>query len=231
MAMLKQSPSKNLRSKGFKLKNVLQICVLLVICIWFLHQVKHSYDGKKEFQEDNATFSEMQSERQSIKLGRKDPHVQMQQSALEKDRHGDGELRTTFEELVENKPEEIEDEGRGGGDDEIDGHDQEKSEDEEAEDVEDLIDEEDREREDGTEEQENEEMGNQIDVESLSVKQVQYEGERHSEAREEHYEGDDASRLMQNNHDRSTEFSVSGLRKLMEERVEKAVNIELEPGN
>ncbi|KAK2660049.1 hypothetical protein Ddye_006582 [Dipteronia dyeriana] len=230
--MLKQSPSKNLRSKGFKVKNVLQICVLLVICIWFLHQVKRSYNENKAFKEDTVTFSEMQSEHESVKLGRKDLHVQMHQPALEKARHGEGEVRTAIEELIENKAEESEDEGRGGGDDEIDGHDQEKSEDEESEEVEDLIDEDDREREDGSEEQESEEMGNQMDDESLSVNLAQYEGERHSEAREEGYKGDGASRaLMQNNRATSNEFSSGGLRMLMQKRVENTENIELEPGN
>ncbi|KAK1555619.1 hypothetical protein Q3G72_029113 [Acer saccharum] len=183
-------------------------------------EVKRSYDENKAFKEDTATFSEMQSEHESIKLGRKDLHVQMHQPALDKARHGEGEVRTTIEELIENKAEESEDEGRGGGDDEIDGHDQEKSEDEESDEVEDLIDEDDREREDGSEEQESEEMGNQIDDESLSVNQAQYEG-------------DDPSRaLIRNNRaTTSNEFSSGGLRKLMDERVENTENIELEPGN
>lgn len=225
--MLKQCPNKNLRSKGFKVKNVLQICVLLVICLWFLHQVKHSYDEKKAFQEDAATFSEMQSELGSIKLGRKDLHVPVQESDLENDRNRE----RAFEKLVENKNDEIEDEGRGGGDDEIDGHDQDKPEDEESEEVEDLIDEEDREREDGSEDQENEEMGNQFEDESLSLDQAQYEGKIHSEASEERYTGDDAARaLMQDRHAMRTEFPLSGLRKLMEEPVENIENIQLEPG-
>ncbi|KAK4850261.1 hypothetical protein QYF36_005228 [Acer negundo] len=182
-------------------------------------EVKRSYDENKAFKEDTATFSEMQSEHESVKLGRKDLNVQMHQPALEKARHGEGEVSTAIEELIENKADESEDEGRGGGDDDIDGHDQEKSEDDESEEVEDLIDEDDREREDGNEEQESEEMGNQIDDESLSVNQVQYEG-------------DDPSRaLMQNNRATSNEFSSSGLRKLMDERVENTENIELEPGN
>ncbi|TXG52587.1 hypothetical protein EZV62_021756 [Acer yangbiense] len=162
----------------------------------------------------------MQSEHESVKLGRKDLNVQMHKPSLEKARHGEGEVRTAIEELIENKAEESEDEGRGAGDDEIDGHDQEKSEDEESDEVEDLIDEDDREREDGSEEQESEEMGNQIDDENLSVNQAQYEGDDPSKA------------LMRNNlATTSNEFSSGGLRKLMDERVENTENIELEPGN
>ncbi|GMH03219.1 hypothetical protein Nepgr_005058 [Nepenthes gracilis] len=38
--MLKQSTSRNQRSKALKIKHALQICLLLVISIWILHQLK-----------------------------------------------------------------------------------------------------------------------------------------------------------------------------------------------
>nr|GMD89201.1 proline-, glutamic acid- and leucine-rich protein 1-like [Ipomoea batatas] len=44
--LLKQSSSRNLRAKGFKLKHGVQICVILAICIWLLYQVNKSYSKK-----------------------------------------------------------------------------------------------------------------------------------------------------------------------------------------
>lgn len=167
MSSLRQSPSKNLRSKGFKVKNVLHICLLLAICIWLLYQVKHFYNEKKGYM-DTATVSEVQSANGSLKLGRKDVRSQTLQTALEVDRQEDQEglLNMEFEEVVENKMEKSEEEGRGGGDDEIDGRDQEKLEEEESEDAEDLIDEADT-VEDESEEQENEGAGSHFEDGSL----------------------------------------------------------------
>ncbi|OMO50872.1 hypothetical protein CCACVL1_30176 [Corchorus capsularis] len=125
--MLKQSASRNQRYKGFKVKHVLQICVLLALCIWLLNQVKNNYEknGSGILQEA------------AMKLGRKDLDPQVQRSSNENE-DVEGE-----EEVEEIKAEETEDDGRGGGDDEIDGRNREKAEEE----VEDLIDEEDRDKE------------------------------------------------------------------------------------
>ncbi|PQQ10772.1 neurofilament medium polypeptide [Prunus yedoensis var. nudiflora] len=54
--MLKQSPSRNQRSKGFKVKHALQMFLLLAICIWLLYQLKHSHD-KKAYEESSAKIS------------------------------------------------------------------------------------------------------------------------------------------------------------------------------
>lgn len=127
--MIKQSAARNQRYQGFKVKHVLHICALLALClcIWLLNHYKNTYDNKGTGISQKATSEHGGA----IKLGRKDldPHVP--------------EVEVE-EEVEEIKPEEAEDDGKGGGDDEIDGHDQEKAEGEESEEVEDLIDEEDR---------------------------------------------------------------------------------------
>ncbi|OMO75278.1 hypothetical protein CCACVL1_16237 [Corchorus capsularis] len=76
--MFKKSPSRNQRSKGIKVKHVLQVCVLLGVCFWLIYQVKHSHDKRKEFDEKDAKVSvKTQSEDVILKFGRKDlPHVQ-----------------------------------------------------------------------------------------------------------------------------------------------------------
>ncbi|OAY23104.1 probable ATP-dependent RNA helicase ddx56 [Manihot esculenta] len=213
--MLKHSPGRNQRSKGFKVKHFLQICLLLTICIWLLNQLRNSYDKQKAFENSTGDIlDKVQSEHPVIKLGRKDLLPQVEETSLEIESDGDkAELEEEIEEL---KPDDIDDDGRGGGDDEIDGHDQERAEDEETEEVEDLIDVDDRERDVGNEEQDSEEKGNQLEDASSVNHQAQHEGERNSqEAREEHYKGDDASSsVVHNTRTRSTEFQIGGMRKI-----------------
>ena len=73
--MIKRSPSRNNRSKGIKVKHVLQIILLLGVCFWLIYQVKHSHDKKKEFEENDAKVSVgTQTAYQTLKLGRKDLH-------------------------------------------------------------------------------------------------------------------------------------------------------------
>lgn len=229
LTMLKQSPSKYQRTKGFKVKHAIQICLLLAICIWLLYQVKPSHEEKTTYEESSKKKAEkMLSGREIIKFGRKDLHPQVEDTTLEI------EGKEEFEEEVEDsKPEESEDEGRGGGDDEIDGHDQERIEDEESEEVEDVVDEEDREREERSEEIDGEGKETQIEDVSFSEDQAQTEGERNTlEARNEHYEGDNASSgVVQNTRTMSTEFEIGGLRKVKEQHVENAEKIEVEPDN
>lgn len=192
--MLKQSPSKNLRSKGFKVKHVLQICLLLAICFWLLHQVRHSYGERKAYEQSAGKLVEMQNEHESIKLGRRDLRLPVQETTSETDKQGaGGEFAVESDEKEMIKPENSKDEGRGGGDDEIDGNDQEKSEEEDSEEVEDLIDEEDREREDETEEQESQELENEVEDERLLVNQGQYGGDSNAKARKEQSKGENAA--------------------------------------
>ncbi|PQM42800.1 neurofilament medium polypeptide [Prunus yedoensis var. nudiflora] len=214
--MLKQSPSRNQRSKGFKVKHALQMFLLLAICIWLLYQLKHSHD-KKAYEESSAKISgKMQNGHETIKLGRRSLHPRVEETSLDIGRDREKEEESE-EEVDESKDEESEEEGRGAEDDEIDGHDQERSE-EESEGVEDLIDEEDTERE-----EENEEKGNDLEIPRLLEDQAQNEDTRNTqEAREEQYKGDDASSAVkQNTQKLSSEIEVGSLRKVKEEEVDK----------
>lgn len=45
--MLKQSPSRNQKSKGSGTKQAFQICLVLAICIWLIYQSKQLYGVNK----------------------------------------------------------------------------------------------------------------------------------------------------------------------------------------
>ncbi|KAL5559868.1 hypothetical protein UlMin_036079 [Ulmus minor] len=207
--MLKQSPSRNQRSKEFKVKHALHICLLLAICIWLLYQLKHNHDKKKAYGDSSSKLSgKLQNGNEIIKLGRRDLQPRVKEASFEI------KMPEGKEEVEESKLEEIDgDDGRGGGDDEIDGRDQERAEEEESEEVEDLIDDEDREREEETDELESEDKG--VDFEDVnSLDQTQHEGKSNTqEAREVHYKDDDASNNMKT-------LSLN-LRKVQEEEVEQ----------
>lgn len=174
--MLKQSPSRSQRAKGFKVKHALQICLLLAICIWFLYQVNCSRDKKAAFVD---SFIEILGKTQDnghkivIKLGRRSLHPRMEDgSSLEIDNHGANEDELQDEVVEEVKPEE-ETEAIGREED-VDVLDQERVEEEEQEEVEDLIDE-DREREEVNGEQDTEES-DQYDLDDLhSSEEIQNE--------------------------------------------------------
>ncbi|XVE70264.1 hypothetical protein DITRI_Ditri10aG0058400 [Diplodiscus trichospermus] len=175
--MLKQPAARNQRYKGFKVKHFLQICALLALCVWLLNQFRNTYDMK-----GTGISQRVTTEHGALKLGRKDLDPQVQGLAAEKSESWEVEVE---EEVEESKPEETEYDGRGGGDDEIDGHDQEKVEDEESEEVEDLIDEEDREK------------LNQIEDLSLLEDETINEGEENlQDPIEEQYKSDDASSTL-----------------------------------
>ncbi|KAM0977028.1 hypothetical protein ACFX15_019333 [Malus domestica] len=178
--MLKQSPSRNQRSKGFKVKHAVQISLLLAICIWLLYQLKHSHD-KKAYEESSGTISgKMQKGDAIIKLGRRDLHPRVDETSLDNGRHKEKE--DSEEEMDESKS------------DEIDGHDLERAE-EESEGVEDLIDEEDTEREEESEEQESDE-----EILKLLDDQSRSEDTRNTEEmREENYKADDAPGAVKQN--------------------------------
>ncbi|XVF45808.1 hypothetical protein PTKIN_Ptkin02bG0236600 [Pterospermum kingtungense] len=76
--MFKKSGSRNQRSKGIRMKHVLQISLLLGVCFWLIYQVKRSHDKRKEFDEKDAKASvKAEIDDVIIKFGRKDlPHVQ-----------------------------------------------------------------------------------------------------------------------------------------------------------
>ncbi|KAG4209635.1 hypothetical protein ERO13_A03G213300v2 [Gossypium hirsutum] len=76
--MFKKISSRNQRSKGIRIKHVLQICLLLGVCFWLIYQVKRSHDKRKEFDAKDAKVSvKEQADDLILKFGRKDlPHVQ-----------------------------------------------------------------------------------------------------------------------------------------------------------
>lgn len=71
--MIKRFPGRNHRSKGIKVKHVLQIILLLGVCFWLIYQVKHNHDKKKEFAKDAKLLASTQTD-PILKLGRKDLH-------------------------------------------------------------------------------------------------------------------------------------------------------------
>lgn len=71
--MIKRNPSsRNQRSKGFKVKHVLQAILLLGVCFWLIYQVKHNHDKKKEFDKNDTKLPIITETDQILKLGRKD---------------------------------------------------------------------------------------------------------------------------------------------------------------
>ncbi|KAJ8572447.1 hypothetical protein K7X08_008958 [Anisodus acutangulus] len=152
LTMYKQSPGRNHRSKGIKVKNVLQICLLLAVCFWLIYQVKHSHDKKKEFDEnDTKTPTKTESSNELVKLGRKDllprgiegldtvneKHREKPENETVEEEEGN---KPEVEDLEENNTKKKNDEQKEDGEDEVDDHDQEKS-DVEADQEEDVVDE------------------------------------------------------------------------------------------
>ncbi|KAL8145364.1 hypothetical protein AgCh_003523 [Apium graveolens] len=134
--MLKQSPSRNQRSRQFKVKHALQICLLLAICIWLLYQAKQTCH-KNLASEESSRTGKLSNAYGIFKLGRKGLDPQLKEIIADirrsenvgigqEDKLGKGEGNIT-----------------GVGNDGIDGLDQEKDEEEEPELLEDLIDEDD----------------------------------------------------------------------------------------
>lgn len=103
--MYRQSPKRHQKSKGFRLKHVLQICVLVAVCFWLIYQVKHSHDKRKQFDENDAKSSrDVEMHNAVLKLGRKD--LNPQEKGPNKDLESHDE--ETEEEIVEeDKNEEV----------------------------------------------------------------------------------------------------------------------------
>ncbi|KAF6142181.1 hypothetical protein GIB67_037099 [Kingdonia uniflora] len=186
--MFRHSPSRNQRSKGFKIKQALQICLLLAVCTWLLYQIKHSYDKKKVYDETSKKISETMEDGHEVvlKLGRKDLHPRVVEDEGEsknddqedenknEDQEDESKNGSEEEGEEENTVDESEEEGRGGGDDEIDEQDQERAE-RDTDRGDDFVDEEEKRR----------------DEKEISEDQNREKNTR--EAREENYMGDDAS--------------------------------------
>ncbi|XP_022977185.1 uncharacterized protein DDB_G0290685-like [Cucurbita maxima] len=228
--MLKKSSSRSSRSKGIKVKHILQIVLLVGVCFWLIYQVKRSHDKKKEFDQKDNEVIKTQDGVDVLKLGRKDlhPHVEEvhpgeKQEEDEEEEVGGEEEDSKHEEGEEDHEElkneavnekdegskheeETNDDGRGGGDDDIDENDQEKADiepDHEGEKADDeRLNEDSDEEAGGNEERDKEE---QKENENSSDEQENDGGDqRNHEAREENYKGDDASSAVAHDDDHST---------------------------
>ena len=245
ISIMFKSPSRNHRSKGFKVKHILQICLLLAVCFWLIYQVKHSHDKKKEFDANDAKISSnTQGGNELLKFGRKDLHPRVDGEA-KNEKHGEEETEEEDEaggveeeeskhdeeqEEEESKVDEREDEGRGGGDDEIDENDQERAEGESDHDEEVLDEEKEREGE-GDEKESGEKESEEKDDLSENEKEMDDQdhdgGSRNAhEAREEHYKADDASSAVA--HDTQTN---GGEADKMEDFDENTLEQETKPNN
>ncbi|MED6209686.1 hypothetical protein PIB30_057162 [Stylosanthes scabra] len=112
--MMKRTPSRNNRSKGLRVKHVLQIVVLLGVCFWLIYQVKHNHDKKKEYDENDEKLLVQRQRDQSLKLGRKDLHP-VKDEVIHNEKHEEEEEdeNVVEDEVNKHEPtyEEEEDEG------------------------------------------------------------------------------------------------------------------------
>ncbi|OIV97819.1 hypothetical protein TanjilG_12576 [Lupinus angustifolius] len=70
--MVKQTPNRNQRTKGFKLKQGFKILILMALCIWLLYQLKNSSSEKKPYEESSSKIFKMLKAGHEIKkFGRK----------------------------------------------------------------------------------------------------------------------------------------------------------------
>ncbi|GJR48536.1 hypothetical protein Tco_1316639 [Tanacetum coccineum] len=81
--MFRQSPRRNGRNKGLKIKHALQISVLLCVSIWLLYQVHHSNDKKAISVETNINEKPRNdSSKDMFKLGRKDLRPKVMETTI-----------------------------------------------------------------------------------------------------------------------------------------------------
>lgn len=99
--MLKQSSSRNLRSKSLKVKHGLHIFLILAVCIWIIYQVKQPH--KKE-----AMVEEMVTKDQILKIGRKHLKPELEEVVAEFEKGGDEEEMREKEGEEREKSEEAE---------------------------------------------------------------------------------------------------------------------------
>lgn len=182
--MYKQLPSGRMnRSRGFKVKNVLQICVLLAVCLWLIYQVKQSHE-KKQFDGNESSLSQKTGSSDGIpNLGRK-YLPDSKEIANSDEKHGTYVEDNNLEEDEQEKN----DEGRGGGDDDLEEHNQEKNDGEVEQEDEAVGDEKEGEEKDNSDDNNGEEQ----DENSEDNENDEDSGSKH-EAQEVLYKADDAS--------------------------------------
>lgn len=154
------------------MKNVLQICVLLAVCLWLVYQVKQSHEKKKQFEGNESSLSQKTgSSDGGPNLGRK--YLPDSKGIANSDEERGMEVEEDEPEQ-DNNSERKNDGGRGGGDDDLEEHDREKN--------------------DGEVEREDEAVGEERDSDDNSEDNENDEdsGSKH-EAQEVLYKADDAS--------------------------------------
>ncbi|XP_016539394.2 protein starmaker [Capsicum annuum] len=232
--MYKQSPGRNHRSKGIKVKNVLQICLLLAVCFWLIYQVKHSHDKKREFDEDDTKSStKTESSNELLRLGRKDlprieeldtvngTHKEEPEDETEEEEEGnkhEGEDQEEKndehrEDEVDDHDQEKNDEHRENGEEEVDDHDEEKN-DEHSEDGEDEVNDNDQEkkndepREDEVDEHDQEKSDVELDQQENIVDEDTEKGEdNEKETEERDAEVNEEHSLEDHDHDEDSSSS------------------------
>ncbi|XP_027355563.1 stress response protein NST1-like [Abrus precatorius] len=211
--MLKQSPNRNQRTKGFKVKQGLKIFTLIAVGIWLLYQLKHSYDKKSNEESSLKILENLKASIETKTLGRKGSQPWTNKPY---------EL---MDDTEENEHERVKEQSRGVEDYLVGlGHDRDKVvEEEENEEAEDLIDEEDKEKEEPNEE-DVEDIGKHMEDMSVLEDQGHDDGEKDTQATsEEHYKERGASRVvMQVTQSLGSEFEFGGSRNVKGERVENS---------
>ncbi|XP_015073706.1 uncharacterized protein LOC107017925 [Solanum pennellii] len=111
--MLRQSSSRNMRTKGLKLKDVLQGFALFLMCLWLIYQAKQAYN-KSKLGEKSLKGQDLQK---AAKLGRKDLNpLLLDELAGEFQKNPDEDLE--LEELLDEAKKDGDDVGDGVGDNE-----------------------------------------------------------------------------------------------------------------
>ncbi|XP_042045537.1 uncharacterized protein DDB_G0290685-like [Salvia splendens] len=120
--MFKQSPRRNQRNKGIKVKHVLQISLLLGVGIWLLYQVQQSRTKKLSLETTDVS-GKIQDVADNIKLGRK--HLQPKiDGEDERPKEDQSEEQEQFDD--ENKPDDSwqeKEKPAGESESEVDGND------------------------------------------------------------------------------------------------------------
>lgn len=192
--MFKQGSNRYPRSKGFKVKHAFQIALLVAVSIWLLYQVKHSHDKKQAYEKQASLKAEASGDGgsgwNSDVFGRKGK-VEIPQDVGDTVDVVKHEGNTKEEEETVDRHETVEENGNedhGGGDDELDRHEDEKTEEESQEEHE-RIRENAMNNEAGKEsEAEEEEQNGDVGAKFAQMKQENGDTEESSEAKDEHNE-------------------------------------------
>ena len=186
--MYRHSPSRHQKAKGFRLKHVLQICVLVGVCFWLIYQVKHSHDKRKQFDENDAkTSRDVEMNSAVLKLGRKDLISQEKGPIKDLESH-DEEVE---EEIVEEDKSEEENGEQDKNEEEIGEEDKHGEEIEKEDKHEEESEEEEKHEEETAEEDKNEEETEEGKKEEESGEEDKHDEENGEEDKHEEENGEE----------------------------------------